>query len=107
MYAIIETGGKQYRVRAGDTIWVERLEASEGDTVEFERVFALRDDDGRLVVGTPVVEGACVKARVVEHGKAPRIRVFKFKSKVKYRRMRGHRQPFTRVNIEEIKGPAA
>ncbi|MBX6350246.1 MAG: 50S ribosomal protein L21 [Clostridia bacterium] len=101
MYAIIETGGKQYRVREGDDLRVERLRAEQGDEVRFERVLAV--GEGRsLVVGAPTVPGARVVARVLGHGRAKKVRVFKYKPKVNYRRRYGHRQPYTRVRVERI-----
>ncbi|WP_264844800.1 50S ribosomal protein L21 [Caldinitratiruptor microaerophilus] len=103
MYAIIETGGKQYRVAPGDKIRVERLPAGEGETVTFDRVLAV-ERDGEFRVGTPTVPGARVSARVVGHGKGPKILVFKFRAKSNYRRRQGHRQPFTELQIESIEG---
>ncbi|SHJ89488.1 LSU ribosomal protein L21P [Geosporobacter subterraneus DSM 17957] len=103
MYAIIETGGKQYRVQEGDTLFIEKLEANQGETVEFDKVLAV-SKDGQLVLGTPVVGGAKVSATVIENGKAPKIIVFKYKSKKDYRKKQGHRQPYTKVKIEQING---
>ena len=102
-YAIIETGGKQYRVSPGDKIDVERLYVDAGERVEIDKVLLLRRE-GEVRVGNPFVEGAKVVARVLEHGKGEKIIVFKFKAKVRYRRKRGHRQHFTRLLIEEIQG---
>ena len=104
VYAIVETGGKQFRVAEGDVLRVEKLEAEPGATVELERVLALAKDDGQLVVGTPVVPGAKAVAKVLEHGKGPKLLVFKYKSKANYRRKKGHRQPFTKLQIEKIEG---
>jgi len=101
MYAIIETGGKQYKVQEGDTIFVEKLNANEGDTVTFDRVLAVSKEDG-LVAGTPVVSGATVTAKVEKHVKGQKIIVFKYKPKKNYRRKQGHRQPYTKVVIEKI-----
>jgi large subunit ribosomal protein L21 len=101
MYAIIETGGKQYKVQEGDVLFVEKLSAEEGDEVVFDKVLAVSDEDD-LTVGTPVVEGASVNAKVLGHGKGKKIIVFKFKAKKNYRRKQGHRQPYTRVQIEKI-----
>lgn len=103
MYAIIETGGKQYRVQEGDTLFIEKLDVAQGETVEFDRVLAL-SKDGQLTVGAPVVNGAKVSATVVENGKGPKIIVFKYKAKKDYRRKQGHRQPYTKVKIEKING---
>lgn len=103
MYAIIETGGKQYRVQEGDTLFVEKLEVNPGETVEFDKVLAL-SKEGQLSVGTPVVNGAKVSATVVENGKGPKIIVFKYKAKKDYRKKQGHRQPYTKIKIEKING---
>ncbi|MFO7273467.1 MAG: 50S ribosomal protein L21 [Bacillota bacterium] len=102
-YAIVETGGKQYRVQEGDTLRVEKLSAGEGETVVFDKVLAI-NRDGKVTVGTPYIEGAKVKAKVVGHGKGPKIIVFKYHNKTNYRRKTGHRQPFTAVTIESIEG---
>nr|WP_092068684.1 50S ribosomal protein L21 [Dendrosporobacter quercicolus]NSL47189.1 50S ribosomal protein L21 [Dendrosporobacter quercicolus DSM 1736]SDL79800.1 large subunit ribosomal protein L21 [Dendrosporobacter quercicolus] len=101
MYAIIETGGKQYRVTEGDVVTVEKIEAGEGETVEFDRVLTVVKD-GSVVLGKPVVTGAKVTAKVVAQGKAKKILVFKYKAKSNYRRRQGHRQPFTKLVIEKI-----
>jgi len=101
VYAIIETGGKQYRVQEGDQIFVEKLPAEAGETVTFERVLAVGKDDG-LMVGTPVVEGAKVTGKVVKQVRGRKIIVFKYKPKKNYRRKKGHRQPYTKVQIEKI-----
>ncbi|BBB89743.1 MAG TPA: 50S ribosomal protein L21 [Methylomusa anaerophila] len=101
MYAIIETGGKQYRVSEGDVLTIEKLEAAEGESVDFDRVLTVVKD-GEVVIGKPVVSGAKVTAQVVEHGKGRKILVFKYKAKSNYRRRQGHRQPFTKVRIEKI-----
>jgi len=101
MYAIFETGGKQYRVSEGNIIMVEKLEANEGDIVEFDRVFTVVKE-GDVVIGKPVVEGAKITAKVLAHGKGKKILVFKYKAKSNYRRRQGHRQPFTKIAIEKI-----
>lgn len=101
MYAIIETGGKQYRVTEGDVVTVEKIEAGEGETVEFDRVLTVVKD-GSVVIGKPVVAGAKVTAKVMAQGKAKKILVFKYKAKSNYRRRQGHRQPFTKLVIEKI-----
>lgn len=101
MYAIIETGGKQYRVTEGDVVTVEKIEAGEGETVEFDRVLTVVKD-GSVVIGKPVVTGAKVTAKVMAQGKAKKILVFKYKAKSNYRRRQGHRQPFTKLVIEKI-----
>lgn len=103
VYAIIETGGKQYRVNEGQVIQVEKLPVEAGAEVIFDRVLLLAGD-GQVKVGSPLVDGARAVARVVEHGRSRKIRVFKYKHKVNYRKRQGHRQPFTRVRIESIQG---
>lgn len=101
MYAIIETGGKQYKVQEGDVIYIEKLDATEGDAVSFDRVLAVSNGDG-LVTGSPVIAGAVVSAKVEKHGKGKKIIVYKYKAKKNYRRKQGHRQPFTKVVIDKI-----
>ena len=101
MYAIIETGGKQYRVSEGDTLYVEKLPVEAGETVEIDRVLALVDGEN-LKIGSPVVEGAKVVLKVVRHGRGRKIIVFKYKPKKNYRRKQGHRQAFTEVTVEKI-----
>jgi len=101
MYAIIKTGGKQYKVAEGDVIMVEKLEANEGDEVVFDQVLTVVND-GDVKVGKPVVEGAKVTAKVTAQGKDKKILVFKYKAKSNYRKRQGHRQPFTKVAIEKI-----
>lgn len=101
MYAIVETGGKQYKVQAGDVLYIEKLVAEEGSTVNFDKVLLVVKEDG-VVVGSPLVQGASVSAKVVGHGRAKKIIVFKYKAKKNYHKKQGHRQPFTRVEIEKI-----
>lgn len=101
MYAIIKTGGKQYKVAEGETVYIEKLEANEGDVVTFDEVLTVVKDSG-VVVGRPVVAGAKVTAKVEAQGKGKKILVFKYKAKSNYRRRQGHRQPFTKVVIEKI-----
>jgi len=100
-HAIIETGGKQYRVKEGDVIFIEKLPAQADETVTFETVLAVLDDDGSKI-GAPYVAGAAVEANVVKHGKSKKITVYKMHPKKGYRRKQGHRQPFTKVQIEKI-----
>ena len=102
MYAIIKTGGKQYRVQEGDSIFVEKLAADVDSEVVFDQVLAVVND-GDVKVGAPVVEGAKVTAKVLEQGKQKKIRIFKYKAKSNYRRRMGHRQPYTKVTIEKSK----
>ena len=101
MYAVIETGGKQYTVRQGDVLFVDRLQAGEGDIVTFDKVLAL-SREGVVSFGQPLLEDVKVEARALGHGKHKKIIVFKFKPKKNYRRKQGHRQPYTRVQIERI-----
>ena len=101
MYAIIETGGKQIRVEKDAVIFVEKLEANEGDVVTLDQVLAVAGENG-LTVGAPVVEGATVTAKVVAQGKAKKVIVYKYKAKKDYRRKQGHRQPYTKIVIEKI-----
>lgn len=100
-HAIIVTGGKQYRVAEGDVIFVEKLDVEAGETVKFDRVLAVIDED-KAVFGTPVVENAVVFGNVVKNGKSKKIRVYKMKPKKGYRRTQGHRQPYTKVEITKI-----
>ncbi|WJH32549.1 50S ribosomal protein L21 [Paenibacillus sp. CC-CFT747] len=101
MYAIIETGGKQYKVQEGDVLFIEKLTVGEGDAVTFDRVLAVSNDNG-LQIGAPVVSGASVSAKVEKHGKGRKIIVYKYKAKKNYRRKQGHRQPYTKVVIDKI-----
>lgn len=101
MYAVVATGGKQYKVSEGDVIFVEKLDAEVDATVELDSVLAVSKEDG-LVLGKPVVEGAKVVAKVMSQGKAKKIIVFKYKRKKDYRRKQGHRQPYTKLMIEKI-----
>ena len=101
MYAIIQTGGKQYRVSEGDVLSIEKLTAAEGEEVVFDQVLTVVSD-GDIKIGKPVVEGAKVTAKVVEHGKGKKILVFKYKAKSNYRKRQGHRQPYTKVEISKI-----
>ncbi|NLU35507.1 MAG: 50S ribosomal protein L21 [Clostridiales bacterium] len=103
MYAVIRTGGKQYKVQEGDVIRVEKLDVEEGSTVQFDEVLAVRDDNG-LKVGNPLVDGAVVEGDVLGHGKGKKIIVFKYKPKKNYRKKQGHRQPYTEVKITKISG---
>ena len=101
MYAVIETGGKQYRVQEGDVITVEKLNVLAGDSVEFDKVLVL--SDGKTVqVGTPIIETAKVYGSVVENGKGQKVIIFKYKSKKDYRKKQGHRQPYTMIKIDSL-----
>lgn len=102
MYAIVETGGKQYMVKEGDTLFVEKLDGAEGDVLDLGRVVAI-SKDGEMTTGKDV-ESSTVSAKVLAQGKAKKIIVFKYKAKKDYRRKQGHRQPFTKISIEKING---
>ena len=101
MFAVIETGGKQYRVNENDIIFVEKLEVNEGDTIVFDRVMALSTGES-FEVGTPVVEGAKVTAKVLKNGKSKKIYVMKYKAKKNEKKKMGHRQPYTKVEIVSV-----
>ena len=103
MYAIIETGGKQYKVQEGDVIRIEKLNIADGETVKFDKVLLL-SEEGKLNVGKPYVDGASVEGQIEGQGKAKKILVFKYKPKKDYRKKQGHRQPYTQVKIEKIVG---
>ena len=103
MYAVIETGGKQYRVQEGDVLTIEKLNVGAGEKVEFDKVLVLAKE-GDLKVGAPYVEGAKVFGEVVENGKGQKVIIYKYKSKKDYRKKQGHRQPYTLVEITSIAG---
>jgi len=103
MYAIIETGGKQYKVAEGDVVFIEKLEVEAGAAVTFDRVLVV-GNEGDVKVGAPYVEGATVAAKVEKNGKDKKVIVYKYKPKKGYRRKQGHRQPYTKVVIEKING---
>ena len=101
MNAIIVTGGKQYKVAQGDTLFIEKLEAEAGAEITFDQVLAILNED-KATFGAPTVEGASVVATVVKNGKGKKIRVFKYNPKKGYRKRQGHRQPYTKVQISAI-----
>ncbi len=101
MFAVIETGGKQYKVQEGDVLFVEKLEAETGEKVTFDRVLAVSADSG-FKTGMPTVEGASVTASVVKQGKGKKIYVLKYKAKKNEKKKLGHRQPYTKVQVEKI-----
>lgn len=101
MYAIIETGGKQYKVSEGDVVFIEKLDVEEGAEITFDKVLMVGEGDA-VKVGTPVVEGATVAAKAVKNGKAKKVIVFKMKRKKNERKKKGHRQPYTKVEITAI-----
>lgn len=103
MYAIIETGGKQYKVKEGDVITVEKLTVAEGDNYTFENVLAVSNGDD-FNVGAPFVKGASVSASVLGEGKAKKVIIYKYKPKKGFHKKKGHRQPFTELKIEKING---
>ena len=101
MYAVIKTGGKQYRVKEGDLLEIEKLGVQKGRKINFDEVLLI-EDEGRVLVGTPVVENAVVRAEVVENIKGDKVLIFKKKRRKQYRRTKGHRQELTKVRIEKI-----
>ena len=101
MHAIIETGGKQYKVTEGDVLYIEKLTAEAGEAVTFDKVLAVLDGD-TATFGAPTVEGASVTANVVKNGKGKKIHIFKYNPKKGYRKRQGHRQPYTKVEIAKI-----
>lgn len=101
MYAILKTGGKQYRVSEGDVISVEKLDVASGEKIVFDEILVV-SNDGELQIGAPNVTGAKVEGTVVQQGKEKKVIVFKYKPKKDYRKKQGHRQPFTKVKIEKI-----
>ena len=103
MYAVIQTGGKQYRVAEGDTLKVEKLEAAEGENIEFDRVLMIQSDGG-LKVGKPLVDGGKVSATVVSNGRHKKVHIVKFKRRKHYMRRTGHRQYYSEVKITGITG---
>ena len=102
MYAVIEACGKQYKVSEGDVVFVEKLDVNEGEKVTFDKVI-LVSEEGKVQVGNPYVKGVKVEGKVVSHGKAKKIIVFKMKAKKNERSKQGHRQPYTKVEITGIK----
>jgi large subunit ribosomal protein L21 len=100
MHAIIETGGKQYKVAEGDVLFIEKLPVDMGDSIVFDKVLAILGDEAKI--GTPVVTGASVDATVMKNGKGKKIKIFKYKPKKGYRLRQGHRQPYTKVQIAKI-----
>ena len=102
MYAVFETGGKQYKASVGDVLFVEKLNVEAGETVKFDKVL-LVSDNGEIKAGTPYVDGAVVEAKLEKNGKGKKIRIFKYNPKKGYRKRQGHRQPYTKVQIGAIK----
>ncbi len=106
MFAIIETGGKQYKVEKGTILQVEKLDIKEGDSIKLSKVLLLSDND-KTEIGTPIVGGAEVTAKAVEHGRGEKIVVFKMKAKKRYQKKQGHRQDYTLLEVTDIKKGAA
>jgi large subunit ribosomal protein L21 len=103
MLAIIKTGGKQYKVKVGDKIKIEKLEAKEGEAIKFDEVLLIADPEGKEIkVGDPYLKDTAVEAKVLAQDRADKVMVIKFKNKVRYRRAYGHRQPFTKVEVTKI-----
>ncbi|MDD2619446.1 MAG: 50S ribosomal protein L21 [Syntrophomonadaceae bacterium] len=104
MYAIIQTGGKQYKVSEGIILKVEKLEAEAGDKLVLDQVLMLNDENGNTKIGSPLLDGARVTVEVVEQGRGKKVVVYKYKKRKNYRRKQGHRQPFTKIKVEKIEG---
>lgn len=104
MYAVIQSGGKQYRVEPGDTLVVEKLAGEHGDPIEFNEILML-SRDGSVALGRPFLEGAKVTGEIVEQGRGEKLLVYKFKRRKNYRRKNGHRQDYTAVKINEVTAP--
>ena len=102
MYAIVDSGGKQYKVREGEILRVEKLTGEVGDSISFDRILMFSDGEN-VNVGTPLLEDVAVSGHIAEQGKAKKIIVFKYKRRKRYRRKRGHRQQFTAVKVDSIK----
>jgi len=100
-YAVIKTGGKQYKVKEGDVLEVEKLPGKAGESIEFDQVLLVVNDT-KILVGQPLVEKAKVKAKVLEYCKGPKVRIAKFKAKSRYRKVKGHRQQLLRIEVENI-----
>ena len=103
MYAVIETGGKQYQVKANDTLFIEKLNVEAEDSIVFDKVVAVGGEDG-LKIGTPYVDGASVRAKVIKNGKGKKLNIITYRAKKHSARRMGHRQPFTKVEITAING---
>ncbi len=103
MFAVIETGGKQYLIETGSIMKIEKLDADQGKDVVFDKVLLIANDDGSSVkMGVPYIEGASISATVQEQGRSKKIRIVKFKNKIRYTRSRGHRQSFTKIKVKEV-----
>lgn len=104
MYAVIQTGGKQYKVSEGTVLKVEKLEAEAGDKLSLDQVLLLNDENGSVKIGDPVVKGASVTVEVLEQGREKKVVVYKYKRRKNYHKKQGHRQPFTKIKVEKIEG---
>lgn len=104
MYAVIQTGGKQYKVSEGDVLKIEKLPVEPGEQTVLDQILMIGDDDGNVKVGDPLVNGAKVTAAVIEQGRNKKIIVYKYKKRKNYRRKQGHRQAYTKIKIEKIEG---
>ena len=102
MYALIESGGKQYKVSEGTVLKVEKLEAAAGDRLSIDKVLMVNDENGNIKVGNPLVSNARVEVEVMEQGREKKVVVFKYKRRKNYRKKQGHRQPFTRLKVLTI-----
>ena len=104
MFAVIETGGKQYLIKTGDTLKIEKLAVEAGEDTVFDKVLLLASEDGKDVkIGTPYLDGVSIGASVELQGRSKKIRVVKFKNKIRYKRVHGHRQHFTKIKVKEVK----
>lgn len=104
MFAVIQTGGKQYKIAEGETVKVEKLDAAAGDKVTLDQVLMLKDDNGATKIGDPLVQGAKITAQVLEQGRGKKITVYKYKRRKNERKKQGHRQAYTKLLIEKIEG---
>jgi large subunit ribosomal protein L21 len=102
MYAVVKTGGKQYKFEKGGRVKIEKLDGNVGDTITFDKILMINDGENHTI-GSPFIENACVNATIVDQGKLKKIIVFKYKKRKRYRRKKGHRQHFTDVKIEDIR----
>lgn len=104
MYALIQTGGKQFKVSEGTMLKVEKLAGEKGDTLVFDQVLMIAGDDGEAKIGSPILDGAKVTAEIIEQGKNKKVVVYKYKKRKNYRKKQGHRQPYTKVIVKSIEG---
>ncbi len=104
MYALIQTGGKQFKVSEGTMLKVEKLAGEKGDTLVFDQVLMIAGDEGEAKIGSPILDGAKVTAEIIEQGKNKKVVVYKYKKRKNYRKKQGHRQPFTKVIVKSIEG---